>query len=189
MIQRELEPTFLQQLLVYYPATGKLFWMERKTEWFKRDADRRTFNTKYAGREAFTALNPNGYRQGRIFGKSYYAHRVAWAIAYNGWPPKGWEIDHINGTPSDNRLSNLRLVTSSQNSLNRKVKLGNTSNYRGVTFNKQTQRWLAQVHHRGQNFFAGRYTSELEAAQAYDNMARKLHGEFANLNFPKEETA
>jgi len=82
--------------------------------------------------------------------------------------------------------SNLRLATHSQNTCNKQNKrAGCSSQYRGVSFDRKRKYWNVQVVLEGKYVFFGRYKSEIEAAKAYDEAARKYHGEFARLNFPE----
>ena len=103
--------------------------------------------------------------------------------------PKGnLLVDHKNGNTFDNRLDNLRLATHQQNSYNRsKTKSKTSSRFIGVHLEKNTNQWKVQINHQGKTIFIGRYDSEIEAARAYDRAALKYHGEFARLNFPRED--
>ena len=97
-------------------------------------------------------------------------------------PEPGYLGDHIDGDPWNNRRSNLRICTTSQNQQNRIHLTTNTSGYRGVSWSSQKRRWRARVAQRSIGYFK---TKE-EAARAYDDAAREEFGEFARLNFPKE---
>lgn len=94
--------------------------------------------------------------------------------------------DHINGNKLDNRRCNLRIVNSSQNNINRKY--FGTSGYKGVSKlqRKPTHRvkWVARITNPKDNKLIkiGEYDTPIEAAKAYDQMAIKLHGEYARLN-------
>jgi len=100
--------------------------------------------------------------------------------------PKGLLVDHRNSDSLDNRRSNLRLATHSQNQFNkRKTKTNTTSRYLGVTFDKSRGQWAAKIKHSNKRIWLGRFDSEIEAAKAYDEAAKKYHGEFARLNFPE----
>jgi hypothetical protein len=96
------------------------------------------------------------------------------------------ECDHINGNKLDNRRFNLRICNKSQNQQNRISRTG-SSKYKGVTRHKKTGRWQAQIRHQGKRYYLGLYINEVEAAQAYNERAKKLFGEFARLNILKEE--
>lgn len=184
-------PEVLRQLLRYEPDTGKLFWRERTPDQFEPgyrhpEWNCRHWNSKYAGKEAFTASRPEGYRVGRIAGNNYRAHRIIWRMVYGEDIPDF--IDHINGDPSDNRISNLRLATGKQNSQNR-TKTRGTSRYLGVCWNRSEQNWLVQLRRADGTKYQRRFRSEIEAAKAYDAEAIRCHGEFASLNFPKTKSS
>jgi hypothetical protein len=100
--------------------------------------------------------------------------------------PPGLLVDHKNGDTLDNRRTNLRLATRSQNMSNRrKMKTKTSSQYIGVCFDKRSGRWIAKINHNNKKIWLGRFDSEIEAAKAYDQAAKKYHGEFARLNFPE----
>jgi hypothetical protein len=99
-------------------------------------------------------------------------------------PPKGLVVDHRNRNGLDDRRENLRLATHSQNRCNRFVdKTGCSSQYRGVCWHKQRKCWRAHLQYEGKWVWLGRFDSEIDAAKAYDEAAKKYHGEFARLNF------
>lgn len=137
----------LRKLLRYEASTGKLFWEKRAVNLFndgKQPVEMTCFhwNRTWAGKEAFTANDGNGYKQGRIFGKSYRAHRIIWAIAYGYWPD---EVDHINGVRSDNRICNLRDVDRTSNCRNLSVRSNNTSGVVGVSWDKTYKKWHSRI--------------------------------------------
>lgn len=100
-------------------------------------------------------------------------------------PPHGMFIDHINMNGLDNRRCNLRICTASQNNYNRipyRTKTA-TSQYKGVRFHRLRNKWHAFiVLHKGKQTHLGYFTSEIDAAKAYDVAARAHFGEFARLN-------
>lgn len=101
--------------------------------------------------------------------------------------PPGFQVDHINGDGLDNRRSNLRLATYSQNQANRHTRIfTNTSGYRGVSFKKQDRRWRAQITVEGRYQHLGYFNTPEEAARAYDRAFYEAFGEYATLNFPAE---
>ena len=78
-------------------------------------------------------------------GRRFRAHRLAWLFMTGSFPPKGQEIDHINGDRSDNRWVNLRLVTRTQNNMNRGVQCNNKSGQTGVSYQRLRDNWTARI--------------------------------------------
>ncbi len=100
--------------------------------------------------------------------------------------PKGMEVDHINGNSLDNRKSNLRICTRSQNQRNSGPLKNNTSGYKGVVRYHRIKKWAARIKHNSKSIHIGCYDDKEEAARARDKKAKELHGEYAYLNFPDE---
>lgn len=176
-------PDELRQLLAYDPETGKLFWKERGPEWF-RDTDGRTaqhacrnWNARYAGQEAFTPKDAHGYRIGAIKDVKYKAHRVIWALVHGAWPVG--DVDHVNMDRADNRIANLREADRSQNMRNRGATRRNSTGLKGVCWDGEKKKWLAQIKLDGRNKYLGRYDTPEEAHAAYVKAATREHGEFA----------
>jgi len=96
--------------------------------------------------------------------------------------PAGKVIDHRNREGLDNRKSNLRLATHSQNNCNRKQIQG-SSKYRGVNYVKNRKKWRAAINYNRIYKHLGFFENEEDAARAYDEAAKIYHGEFATLNF------
>jgi hypothetical protein len=99
----------------------------------------------------------------------------------------GQLADHKNGNSLDNRKQNLRLATVSQNTANTKNKSENSSGYRGVS--RHGKRWRAVVVHHGRYISIGTFATREMAARAYDQIAQKMFGEFAHLNYPQAVNA
>jgi hypothetical protein len=100
--------------------------------------------------------------------------------------PEGMVVDHINNDGMDNRSANLRPATPAQNSYNRK-KLSKQCNskYKGVCWYKGYLKWQARITFEKKRIHLGYFKNEIDAAKAYDEAAKKYHGEFACLNFPE----
>lgn len=73
----------------------------------------------------------------------YAAHRLAWLYVYGVWPDN--DIDHINQNKSDNRITNLRVVSRSKNMHNVSLHKHNSSGYKGVSWHKPRQKWRAYI--------------------------------------------
>ena len=95
--------------------------------------------------------------------------------------PNGLSTDHISGDKLDNRKSNLRHATTSQNMINTPLPCKNTSGYRGVHLKKTTKRWQAQITVNQKRIHLGYFNSADEAANAYAKAAEKYFGEFARV--------
>ena len=115
--------------------------------------------------------------------KSLAMHRVIMNA------PNGIVVDHINGDGLDNRKSNMRLCTNKENCRNQVKGTGRkyTSQYKGVTYFRPTKKWKAEIVYNRETTCLGYFLIEKDAALAYDNKAKELYGEFANLNL-KENT-
>jgi hypothetical protein len=100
--------------------------------------------------------------------------------------PDGLLVDHRNGDGLDNRRANLRLATRAQNQYNKRKRKNATSRFRGVYFHKEHRKWAACLIVAGKKIWLGYFDSEIEAAKAYDEAAKKYRGEFACPNFPEE---
>lgn len=102
-------------------------------------------------------------------------------------PPKGMEIDHINGDGLDNRRCNLRIATRSQNMVNTvRDKSKNDSRFKCVGVKKRLNKitYYAQISHKGKQHHFGYFDNEVEAALVADIESIKIYGEFARPNFP-----
>ena len=135
-----------KEYLKYDTNTGEFTWIKCKAKWME------------VGTKAGT-LNDKGYIKIRLNGKNYQAHRLAWYFHYREWPKH--QIDHINGVRTDNRIINLRDVTSKQNSLNQKGHREKTFKY--YSFNKYNKKWTVQKHINGKQQYFGYFNTEFEA--------------------------
>lgn len=95
--------------------------------------------------------------------------------------PKGAEVDHINGNKLDNRRSNLRICTHSENQRNKIKRKDSLSKYKGVTFIPKRDKWQATIY-AGRHIWLGYYNTEKEAAKVHDQAAVKYHKNFAKIN-------
>lgn len=96
-------------------------------------------------------------------------------------PTSGMQVDHRDGDGLNNKRSNIRICSPSQNRQNLHVVRG-TSGFKGVGWCRRKRRWRAQIKQDGRSFHCGYFVSELDAANAYDIAARQRFGEFARVN-------
>lgn len=118
-------------------------------------------------------LSKTGYRQIQINNKRYYEHRLAWLYHYGYLPTK--QIDHKNGDPTDNRIDNLREATDAENKQNLVKYKNNSSGFMGVTFHKESGKWLARINKGGKAYRLGLFNTPEEAHDAYLKAKANLH--------------
>jgi hypothetical protein len=95
-------------------------------------------------------------------------------------------VDHINNNPLDNRKCNLRLVTPKQNAMNMSSRTGSSSQYIGVHFRKDNNKWRARIQVNEEDKNLGQFDNEIDAAKARDIATKKYFKEYGKLNFPDE---
>jgi hypothetical protein len=173
----ELTFADISVMLKYEPDTGKFFWLSRPTTHFSSKRVWARWNTRYAGTEAFTTKDPRGYARTRIFDKNFLAHRVAWILSHQEWPTG--EIDHIDGNPANNRISNLRLVSHRENQLNMKRRSDNKSGVTGVTWDGARKVWRATIQIDRKHKALGEF-AEFDAAVSARKSAEAELGFHAN---------
>jgi hypothetical protein len=170
IIKDGLSPEQLHAALDYNPDTGVFTWHHRP------DQSTRT-NSRMAGKPAGHHCARLKYVLLGLNGRLYRAHRLAWLYVHGEWPEG--EIDHINGDGFDNRISNLRLATRSQNNMNVRAHRDSTSGLKGAYWDKRSRTWLAQIRLNGKQHYLGKYDTAEEAHAAYCAAAERLHGAFA----------
>ena len=92
--------------------------------------------------------------------------------------PDGLEIDHIDGDGLNNRRSNLRIATVSQNRKNKRLIATNTSGLKGARQHRKGGKWIAQIMSDGKKYHIGMFDTKEAAHSAYMDAAKRLHGEF-----------
>jgi len=147
----------------FYIKDGDLYWKKSPARRIKSD-------TRAGGYDGY------GYRKVRFKGKLHLVHRVIWAIHHDEWP--NGEIDHINGIKDDNRIENLRLVTSQQNKANTGIRSHNTSGFRGVSYYKRIDKYRATIGVDGNHIHLGYYPTPEEASRVYKETTKEWFGEF-----------
>ncbi|WVS23985.1 hypothetical protein QkW1_62 [Ralstonia phage QkW1] len=105
-----------------------------------------------------------------------YAHRLVWQYVHGSEP--ALDLDHINGVRSDNRISNLREVSRSQNQWNYPTPKTNTSGAKGVRATT-SGRWAAYIKQYGERIYLGTFVTIEQASAAYRDAEARLFGEFA----------
>lgn len=179
MKRSDLTFEVVNELVHYDPETGVFTWKERDKKWFKsgyRDAqgNANIWNSKWAGKEAFTSDNGDGYKTGAIFAIPVKAHRLAFLLTEGYWPD---EVDHINGNRSDNRRINLREVDNIGQGRNQKLHATNTSGVAGVHWieNSGYGYWVARITVEGTRLNLGT-SKDFDTAVSLRKAAEKKYG-------------
>ncbi len=120
------------------------------------------------------SFNRDGYRQIGLGRKTFSAHRIAWLLMTGAWPAD--QIDHVNRVRSDNRWTNLRTATASQNQANA---LWRTKVAKGVKAHHSSGRYGVRIHRDGVRKFLGYYDTVEEASAAYLRASQAHDGQFA----------
>ncbi len=167
-ITEKLTVERLYEILDYNPSTGEFRWKRRPNS-------NGSWNIRRAGQIAGTNFDQKGYRNIMVDGMRCYAHRLAWFYVYGEWPSRF--IDHINRIRDDNRLVNLRLATSGENTRNSTKKIGK-SGIRGLSI-AASGNWIARISYEGKSHHLGVFADKKEARAAYVEAAKRLHGKFA----------
>lgn len=152
-----------KQHVSYDPSTGVFTRLMRTT-----------FSRCKVGAKAGT-LNGWGYIDVGVFGRKFRAHRLAWFYMTGAWPAK--QIDHINGDRSDNRFTNLRLATPTENRANARNRVNSKSGLKGAFLVRG--KWRSQIKKDGVTRSLGVFATAEEAHAAYVAAAKDAFGEFA----------
>lgn len=161
--ESQITGTMLELFLKYDPETG-LFTSNVSS------SPQRGVGDVAGGR------HQNGYTMIQVCGIIVRAHRLAWLWMTGEWPS---EVDHINGNRSDNRWSNLRIVTRPQNIWNSGLRSDNTSGCKGVQYDASRGKWMATITHNKKTVRLGRFHNLLDAVEVRKRAETKYHGEFA----------
>lgn len=122
-------------------------------------------------------LNRGGHWVGHVDGQVFVLHLVIWKWMTGKDPSP--EIDHKNTIGSDNRWTNLREATRSQNAANIRTPSKNTSGVKGVNPAGTKGKWIAKIAKDGKQYYLGTFDSKEEAAAAYFAKSLEFNGEFA----------
>lgn len=107
-------------------------------------------------------------------------HRLV-ATTFVNNPSKKKCVDHINNNRLNNNVLNLRWVTYQENNFNSSISSANTSNVKGVYFDKKRNKWYAQIKFNSKQHHIGSYNTLEEAKVARQNKAKQLFGEYINI--------
>jgi hypothetical protein len=103
----------------------------------------------------------------------------------------GQNPDHIDGNGLNNifapgeQINNLRAATVGQNATNTRLRLDNTSGFKGASWNKAMNKWASQIQHQRKKIHLGFFDTAEDAHSAYCKAAQRLHGEFVRALGPQ----
>lgn len=140
----------------------------------------RTHNWSHEAGTVSGSRHCKGYVEISVDGRRYLAHRLAWLYVHGVLPDV--YVDHINGDKSDNRISNLRLATNSQNLHNTGPSKRNSSGVRGVHWCKTKRKWKAEISVDWKRRSLGYHDDIASASAAYARASSALTGEFCAVD-------
>lgn len=162
---KESDLELFNEWISYDPWNGEFFYKKKPNR------------NKPAGSKAGGKSKKAGYLQISVLNKRHQANRVAF-LMFHGWLPNQI-IDHHDGDPSNNRISNLRPATPGQNQYNKMITKANTSGVKGVSFCRKSKRFHAKLKVSKVQKFIGSFETLEEAAEAIKAARITHHGEFA----------
>jgi hypothetical protein len=174
-----LSQIYLQECFDYLPVEGILRWRKRPLQHFENEHRRNNWNSRWVGKEAGAVHKASGYRVVSIGGWMYKVHMLIWVHYYGFWPEA--DVDHWDLVRTNNRISNFREASRSNNLANRRKQANNKSGHKGVCWSKAARKWLAQIKIRGVYQYLGTYEDLEEAASVYEKAARNAFGGFARV--------
>lgn len=151
----------VDRMLSYDPATGALTWKVSRGN---------AKASSVAGTD-----DGQGYLRVRVQGKKYFAHRLAWLLHTGAWPSQ--QLDHIDGSRTNNRISNLRECSNAENHQNRGKRSDNSSGVQGVCWHKAAKKWMARIKVDGKQIHIG-YFDTIEEATAARTAAKAQYHQF-----------
>jgi len=170
---------YLNECFKYDRSTGVLTWLNRPESHFRNKLIAGSWNKKMSGETAGTLAKDQSLHVS-VCGRILRCHRIIFKIIHG---TETAQVDHINGNPADNRISNLRAASNRQNSRNSKTYLTNKSGYKGVApyYNKKGEliRYTAQITHNYKKIHLGMFDTPELAHKAYIKASQELFGEFA----------
>lgn len=162
----DITAEYVRSILDYDPDTGLFTWK------FRNDASH-AWNAKWAGKYAGAIDSRFKRYQISICKKIYLSHRIAYLYMTGEWP--SGEIDHIDGNPSNNKWSNLRLASRFIQNQNRSGVFGRNG-LKGVRFHKPSKKWQSRLRDSHLGLFdcpaVASFAYQIEADIKYKEFAR-----------------
>lgn len=178
-----LYKAFLEECFSADFEKGELTWRYRPRNHFVSDRAWSTWNANYAWTLAgSTSWRTKSYLFRRVtINRMYFpVHHILW-VMYTGemFDTTLSVVDHIDNNPLNNAITNLRVVTQQQNMWNTRPIGKDSSEFKGVCFDENRQKWLMQIR-VGSGKLCARFTREADAAYLYRVLSEHYHGEFSS---------
>jgi hypothetical protein len=165
----KLTQEVVRELLRYEKTTGNLFWRTRDRRWFTSERGWKMWNSRYAGKRAFTAkIHGGDHLQGTVLYLHCYAHQVIWLWMTGEWPE---EIDHKNRIGTDNRWKNLKKSTRLENLHNMSLRRNVSNEHCGVR--RVGKKFKAVITVNYKRIYLGYFSSVKDAVVAREVAKRK----------------
>jgi len=171
-----MTPEYLHECFDYKPETGQLIWKKRPLHHFLSEREWKLVNTQKAGKVAGNERKRKdgiGYFYTKVNGFEMAVHSFI-LLMHGTEIPKGMCVDHINGNKQDNRIENLRVVTTSTNAMNSKKRKTNTSGHHGIMWRKERSKWVVRLVVNGKTHVCGHFDDIGEAVIARDKALVRL---------------
>jgi len=165
-----LIPEEIKEYLEYNELTGIIIWIKSPANHVKINSEAGSVYTTQQGKQ---------YMKIMFKRKSYHAHRIAYYLKTGNQTKH--TIDHRNGDGLNNKWINIREATNGENAANTKKSINNTSGFKGVSWHKRSNKWMARITKDRKDYILGYYTDPIEAHKVYCEYANNLHKEFANF--------
>lgn len=149
-----------KELLAYDRETGAFTWRVSRG------------GSAKAGSRA-GSIDTRGYLQIKVHGRFIFAHRLAWALEHGAEPDS--DIDHIDRNPLNNAIANLRLCTHAENHQNTGLRSDNSSGVTGVSYVKNSGKWLAYINRDGRRVRLGLFENFDDAVAARLKAKAEIH--------------
>lgn len=147
-------------------------WYDEQTGLFH--SLRKTARSKIG--DVVSSFRKDGYCCLNVFGQRFLAHRMVWLYMYDEWLDKNVDIDHIDGNPSNNLVTNLRVVTRSENLQNqRKLRKNNVVGINGISWHSAREVFVVQLSIGGEHKFGGHHKTIGAAICALSALKAKWH--------------
>lgn len=150
----------LKRVIEYNPDTGEFYWRVK--------ASKNIAVGSLAG-----SVNAQNYWQIRLYGKVWLGHRLAWVYVFGRWPS---QIDHIDRDRRNNRISNLREVSGTDNQLNRGIQANNKTGHRGIHYSDRRREYVLQLSLKGTRVHCSYHKDIEDAVLVRDRVATQIYG-------------